>query len=111
MNDEKFWTRWSEIHEQLDKERKQDAKKPKEVDPWQQLYFEIDQLVPMMIGLQTSPKLGSQQQMKVRRACDKFANDMLVLTDPDVNKRLANEIYYNGLKQRMVDKVKTNESS
>jgi hypothetical protein len=106
MTDDKLWQRWEEIHQENMKKAKEEMQKPQPAPPLVQCMQQLDVIVPMMIGLQTSPKLSSQQQMKVRKMCDKFADDMFVLCDPTVNEQLAKEIYYNGLKQRMMDKIK-----
>jgi len=102
MNDESFLSRWAEIH----KDNTKTPQKPVPVPTLVRISKEFDQLVPMLIGVETSPKLGSQVQLKLRKSISEFADKMLELTDPHVAQIIANEIYYENLKKKMMDKIK-----
>lgn len=104
LNDQQFEQRWVEIHKENVKKAKEN--KPKKVDPMVKTMQDFDTIVTMSVGILTSPKLSSQQQIKSRKSFENFASKMVVFSDPLVAEQLATEIYYSELKQKMMDKMK-----
>jgi len=81
--------------------KEQDKKpKPATMPVEQKLAIELDQLNYAYLGIITSGKLGSQQQIKLRKSFEKFGDDITKWTDPRVNVLLANKYHYELLKAK-----------
>lgn len=101
-----FEQQFDETFDELVKDRKEEAKKPPKVEPINDLIQGLEVVTYGSVGMLTSGKLGSQQQIRFRKAFEKFCNDMERLCDPHVNVILTNKIYYEHLKAKKLKDMK-----
>ncbi len=70
-----------------------------------ELAHDIEVIGYSTAGVIFNGKLGSQQQIKLRKSFDKFVNDLIKWTDPRMNILVANKIHYEHLKQKKLKEL------